>query len=327
MESKTVKTFKGCCAVCGYETKGREPLDEEAERLLGVLGNLQVCRYCGYVNIRIGKRPPLGVNREWLSSDAYVTCEGMSFKTEDLKQKYRYYMIRRMSEDLLEQANALLDLREGLKIPGMSENKKQTEIITEKLIETYKRILASNPDDCKALFNCCEEMMGLKRYKEVIELTEQMKFPDTKKGRNARELALKEHSVATKYYEITTDFSSAFKFLNDHPVFGNNFQDCLDIDVDPKKGQDPEAISKEYEIWLECGPYDEDCATHDYDLDCEGDTFEEAIIRLAENVLRVYGMNGAAFSSFDGHTPVDRRSDDDHIITLWGDEVLEPDKE
>ena len=321
MESNK-KSFRGYCAVCGCEAEGREPFGEEAERLMGILGNLQACKECGYVNIRLGIRPPLGVNREWLGSDAYVNCDGIDFDTEDLKRKYRYCMIRRMSGEPTEEVNALLDFREGLKMLGMSEKTSLTERITGSLINTYEKILASNPEDCEALFNCCEEMIGLRRYKDVIELTKQMQFPDTKEGKSAKELALKECSIATKYHEITTDFNCAYSFLNRHPAFCNSFQDNLVIAAECKDGQDQNAFSREYRISLECGPYDEEGPTWDPDLDTEGDTFEEAIVQLAKNVLRKYGMNGAAFSSSDGHKPEGRRSNSIEKEYLEKDEFL-----
>ena len=37
-----------------------------------------------------------------------------------------------------------------------------------------------------------------------------------------------------------------------------------------------------------------DCYTHDIDLDCGGDTFEEAIIELAKLVKKYYGDNNKA---------------------------------
>lgn len=107
----------------------------------------------------------------------------------------------------------------------------------------------------------------------------------------------------------------AWHFLWDHAALKdeNNrsrFQECLDIHfarVDPKTksvNNDP-AKNTEVEIWLECGawltPKDlesqgEDpshfphgTAQHDYDLDCGGDTFEEAILELARLVFEHYG--------------------------------------
>ncbi len=85
------------------------------------------------------------------------------------------------------------------------------------------------------------------------------------------------------------DFYESFLFLHDHPVFCNNFQDCLDISTyrkDPEEGKTERGIG----IWLECGPYEEEYMVHDIRLDSEGDTFEEAIIELAEHVREVYGV-------------------------------------
>ena len=59
------------------------------------------------------------------------------------------------------------------------------------------------------------------------------------------------------------------------------------IDDDPHK-------NTKVQIWLEHGPYDAEwgACTHDIDLDCGGDTFEEAIINLAKLVEEKYGDGG-----------------------------------
>lgn len=94
------------------------------------------------------------------------------------------------------------------------------------------------------------------------------------------------------------DFYESFVFLMHHPSFRGTFLRQLDIDVakvnpetmcvdaDPKK-------NTHTRVWLECGiPDDDDDVNmifHDIELDCGGDTFEFAIIQLAEKVQRIYG--------------------------------------
>ena len=94
-------------------------------------------------------------------------------------------------------------------------------------------------------------------------------------------------------------------------LFSNKFNCCLDIDVvkvnpDNDTIEDEEALNTKTQIWLECGtPYTyrdlddhgfyEDNLdvvrynSHDIDYDCGADTFEEAIIILAN---LVWGKNG-----------------------------------
>ena len=97
-----------------------------------------------------------------------------------------------------------------------------------------------------------------------------------------------------------------------HPAFNHvgerpGFLDSLDIDlakVNPKtsKIEDDKTLNTKVEVWLEAGPwidpseagYPEDwteteAASHDLNLDCGGDTFEEAIIKMAELVKKHYG--------------------------------------
>ena len=102
------------------------------------------------------------------------------------------------------------------------------------------------------------------------------------------------------------DFYEAWWFLYNHPSFVDNenyqwgFQDCLDIDVqkvDPKtcKIEDDKSRNTKTEIWFECGQFVSSTnimgkiREHDIRLDCGGDTFEEAIIELANLVKKYYG--------------------------------------
>ena len=77
------------------------------------------------------------------------------------------------------------------------------------------------------------------------------------------------------------------------------FEECLDIyvtKVNPKTKRidDNEKLNTKVEVWLECGKYlfdehrKEYLPCHDIDLDCGGDTFEEAIIKLANLVKKYY---------------------------------------
>ena len=100
------------------------------------------------------------------------------------------------------------------------------------------------------------------------------------------------------------DFYESFHFLHNHRIFKGGFLESLDIEVvkvDPKtkRIEDNRSGNTRTQVWRECGPpYKEKqiesfpvCWTHDIDLDCGGDTFEEAIIRLAELVLKKYGWD------------------------------------
>ena len=77
------------------------------------------------------------------------------------------------------------------------------------------------------------------------------------------------------------EFYDAYHFLKKHPIFKGHFSQCLDmyiVKVDP--------LTKR----IECGPwvlspYEINFVpAHDISLDCGGDTFEEAICRLADLV-------------------------------------------
>lgn len=99
------------------------------------------------------------------------------------------------------------------------------------------------------------------------------------------------------------DFYQSWHFLNSHSKFNTEefcFMDCLDVSVvkvNPETNSIDDDFSKntKVEFWLECGPreYCEDfgriISTHDPDLDCGGETFEDAIIELARFVSCYYG--------------------------------------
>jgi hypothetical protein len=102
------------------------------------------------------------------------------------------------------------------------------------------------------------------------------------------------------------DFFEAWYFLEEHsyyrhPKYHNSFfQRSLDIEVvkvNPKTEciDDNEQLNIVTRIWLESGinwinkeTYE---STHDWKLDCGGKTFEEAIINLANLVLKHYGKS------------------------------------
>ena len=91
-------------------------------------------------------------------------------------------------------------------------------------------------------------------------------------------------------YPAITDFYDAFRFLCTNRVFEGAFGECLDVDVvkvDPitRCITGDESKDTHTEVWLEAGPP----GCHDFFLDCGGDSYEEAIIKLANLVMCKYG--------------------------------------
>lgn len=96
------------------------------------------------------------------------------------------------------------------------------------------------------------------------------------------------------------DISEAWDYLDSHPMFKlegvgvSFFGRALDVwvvRVDPETGSinlTDDSKNTKPEVWLECGsPLMEGgelMFTHDCELDCGGDTFEEAIFKLARMV-------------------------------------------
>ena len=83
----------------------------------------------------------------------------------------------------------------------------------------------------------------------------------------------------------------------EHPIFKGHFPACMDIEVvkvnpETEEIDDNNALNTKTQVWLENGPVDlsEDIIySHDIDLDCGADTFEEAICIMAHLILMKYG--------------------------------------
>ena len=103
------------------------------------------------------------------------------------------------------------------------------------------------------------------------------------------------------------EFYDAWEFLLEHKMFQGHFRDILYImivKINPDIGMvdDDESKNTKVEVWLEAGPYGEHYNIHDCDLDCGGDTFEEAIIKLADLVKQYYDDDG--IKKFQKYTAV-----------------------
>ena len=98
------------------------------------------------------------------------------------------------------------------------------------------------------------------------------------------------------------DFYEAFHYLNSHPMFHEHFlMGCLDIEVvkvDPvtNRIENDQKRNTKTAVWLEAGRYYPEATGSPHDpkfghnpyLDCGGDSFEEAIIKLAKKVKAFY---------------------------------------
>ena len=87
-------------------------------------------------------------------------------------------------------------------------------------------------------------------------------------------------------------FYKAWNYLeNNHDWFPNHLN-IIVVKVHPKLKTIVNDESKNTIInyWLETGPFakKENCWTHDINLDCGGDSFEEAIIQLAKLIKKQY---------------------------------------
>ena len=94
------------------------------------------------------------------------------------------------------------------------------------------------------------------------------------------------------------DFYEAYWFCKNHVMFNHcvvyNNMDIEVVKVSPKSNKicDDESKNTKTQVWLEWGPIS--CGEgilsgrHDTDLDCGGDTFEEAIIKLSNLIKKKY---------------------------------------
>lgn len=95
------------------------------------------------------------------------------------------------------------------------------------------------------------------------------------------------------------EFYNAWIFLTKHKMFHGLFECGLYtavVKVCPETNavEDDSTKNTRVQIWLEHGPYDKEYQhTHDFELDCGGDTFEDAIIELARLVKEHYNDDGS----------------------------------
>jgi hypothetical protein len=111
------------------------------------------------------------------------------------------------------------------------------------------------------------------------------------------------------------EFYNAWEFLMEHKMFKHHFRDVLYImtaKVNPETGKIDDDVSKntKVKIWLEVGPWSEQYHTHDFDLDCGGDTFEEAISKLACLVRQYYTEEGIKKNSVYGNLLLEEELDE-----------------
>ena len=100
------------------------------------------------------------------------------------------------------------------------------------------------------------------------------------------------------------DFYNAWNFIYEHPNFVDKYGfslldselwiDVVKVNPETNSIDDDNSKNTKTKVWLEFGPmsYEKNLGiipTHDSDLDCGGDTFEEAIIELANLILEKYG--------------------------------------
>ena len=95
------------------------------------------------------------------------------------------------------------------------------------------------------------------------------------------------------------DFYTAYRFLEDHKMFRDCFAyelytSVVKVNPDTNAVDDDDTKNTKVRIWLECGGCDDEYGgfVHDIDLDCDGDTFEEAIVELAKLVKKHYTDDG-----------------------------------
>lgn len=95
------------------------------------------------------------------------------------------------------------------------------------------------------------------------------------------------------------NFYTAYHFLENHKLFNDAFAYSLypivvKVNPDTYAVEDDDTKNTKVRIWLECGGPDDEYGgfVHDIDLDCGGDTFEEAIIELAKLVKKHYTDDG-----------------------------------
>ncbi len=100
----TIVFIERKCAVCGAVNEytgltstntfgGGPDLDLRPAEMMRSTMNLWIkeCPECGYISENISD--PTDVTQEWLQSEKYLTCDGISFESDLAKRFYKYYLI------------------------------------------------------------------------------------------------------------------------------------------------------------------------------------------------------------------------------------------
>ena len=67
---------------------------------------VQECPECGYISEEVSD--PSDVSREWLQSEEYLTCDGISFVSDLARLFYRYYLINLKDDNPFDAFHAVL---------------------------------------------------------------------------------------------------------------------------------------------------------------------------------------------------------------------------
>ena len=174
---KTKEYREGQCAVCGAEYHASHSAENDNVDCMireWVEVEMQACPCCGYVNRTVSEVPPAGVDMVWLQSNAFYTCDGLSFQNDMAKQCYRYYLVRLADHDLRSAMSAVSHAAQICEEVGESEN---AEVCLKKAAELAQKQYQSDSDPMM-LAMWCEYLRRSGQFETVLEVTEQEDLSD-----------------------------------------------------------------------------------------------------------------------------------------------------
>ena len=125
---------------------------------------VQKCPYCGYVHSMISS--PLSVTKEFLSSEEYLSCEGIQFKRELADIFYKHYMVLMHCGRSYDAYSALLHAAWACDDANDKEN---ASLLRSKMVDLFDTLPVSWKKNINWLAQLADVMRRCGKFDELIE--------------------------------------------------------------------------------------------------------------------------------------------------------------
>ena len=135
---------------------------------------VQECPKCGYVSKRISDEAH--VDRLWLQSEKYLTCDGIPFVSDLAKRFYRHYLLNSRSEEL---GNAFYAILYAAWACDDAKDDESAKHCREIGIVLGRLLIEENCEDVDKIKLICADMMRRAgKFDQLISTYESVQFDD-----------------------------------------------------------------------------------------------------------------------------------------------------